>query len=126
MPTRAYGNNSENTEDPDLIFLQPSAAAASVLMFGGGVRIQLPNPNVSLRLSAYRTATGRVDMQTPVCDVLGASDPDATDLRALLHCDNPFTEDVTVSELMARVQFKRLSDDGGKLRPTIDLGLGLR
>jgi hypothetical protein len=125
-PTKAFGKNSGGTEDPDLIFLQPSAQAEPVAIFGGGIRIQLPNPTMSLRLSAFRTGTGTVEARTPACDVLSPTDPDAVFLRGRLNCDGNFEEDFTVSEVMARLQFKRLSDEGNRLRPTIDLGVGLR
>jgi hypothetical protein len=126
LPTQSFGTNSSGTEDPNLLPLQPSAKAQSVAIFGGGIRLQLPNPTVSLRLSAYRTATGTVESRTAACDVLSASDPDALPLRERLHCDSPFVEDFTMSEVFARLQFKRLSEDGGRLRPTIDLGVGIR
>lgn len=126
MPTRAFGKNSGGTDDPDLIFLQPSAKAGAVAIFGAGLRIQLPNPTMSIRLTALRTATGTVEGKTPACDVLDPTNPQTEDAREILHCNEPFTEDYTVSEFIARVQFKRLSDEGGRLRPTFDIGLGIR
>jgi hypothetical protein len=125
-PTRSFGKNSRGTDDPSLVALQPSAKANPVAIFGGGLRIQLPNPMMSLRLSGYRTAVGTVESRTPACDVLSVLDPEALPVRARLQCDSPFTEKFTISEVVARVQFKRLSDEGQRLRPTIDLGIGLR
>jgi len=126
FPVRSFGKNTVGEDDPDLVNLQPSAKAEEAFVAGIGIRVQLPDPSMSLRLSAYRTLDQSVKIDTPVCEVLdprSASSPQSLFNR--LRCDSPFFEDLTVNEVIARLQFKTTSPLS-RLRPTIDLGLGLR
>ena len=121
FPIRAFGKNAAGTEDPDLIVTQPGANGQSSAIAGVGVRVQLPHPNISLRLQGFQTFGGEVHSRTELCDVLSPGDV----RREAYRCERDFVEDYTVRELIARIQFKTAAADT-PLRPTVDLGIGLR
>lgn len=117
IPVRAFG---KDVGEPDILdpentkVLLPGAKAEESAFVAVGLRLQLPNPGISIRASFSRTLGAEVIGSTK----FGRLQP-----------DNPivtktYTSDLTVSQVLARIVFVRRLDRS--FRPIINIGVGLR
>ncbi len=117
FPIRAFGKDPGELDplDPDeTSVLLPGAKAEESAMVGVGLRLQLPNPAISIRAGFYRTLGAEVIGSTRFGD---------------LRPDNPaftetFTSEMKVSQVLTRIVFVRRLDQS--FRPIINIGVGLR
>lgn len=117
IPVRAFGKDVGEVDlvDADQTsVLLPGAKAEVSAFVGVGLRLQLPNPGISIRASYQRTLDTEVIGSTKFAD---------------FQLDNPgvnktFSGKLTVSQVLARIVFVRRLDRS--FRPIINIGVGLR